>query len=63
MKAKSSASQLRRNAVIQAARQAALTRAAEIERAYAAYKAASLARFASMIELQLACQPEPTKLA
>jgi hypothetical protein len=42
-KPRTSPSQARRNAVIEAARQAALAKAADIELAYAAHKAASLA--------------------
>lgn len=42
MKAKASASQARRNAVIEQARQAALAKAADIDLAYASHKAASL---------------------
>lgn len=42
-KSKSSPAQARRNAVIEAARLAALAKATDIDRAYAAHKAASLA--------------------
>jgi hypothetical protein len=41
MKPKASASQARRNAVVEAARLAAATRAAQIEAAYQAHKAQS----------------------